>query len=86
MWLLEGRKRWRLFEAPGAARGVAGTQQPGDVLFVPAGWQHDVENAEFTVAVSHNFVAADNAPRSQRIAAANLRSGPRRICGTFDWV
>ena len=34
--------------------------QPGDLIFVPAGWPHQVDNVETSVAVSANFVDATN--------------------------
>jgi histone arginine demethylase JMJD6 len=32
------------------------TQDAGEVLFVPSGWQHAVINTEYSVAVTHNFL------------------------------
>ena len=37
--------------------------QPGDLIFVPAGWPHQVDNVDTSVAVSSNFVDASNLQR-----------------------
>lgn len=34
--------------------------EPGDILFVPAGWPHRVENITHSVAISSNFVDLSN--------------------------
>ncbi|CAE7558542.1 DISP3, partial [Symbiodinium sp. CCMP2456] len=38
--------------------------EPGDFLFVPAGWPHQVENLKTSVAVSANFVDESNLERA----------------------
>lgn len=30
-------------------------QKPGDVLFVPSGWHHQVDNLELTLSINHNW-------------------------------
>jgi hypothetical protein len=60
---------WYLDHFPGhAARARAGgpdaplcgIQRPGDVVFIPAGWWHQVLNVEDSLAVTSNFVCEDN--------------------------
>ena len=46
--------------SPIPALPVAGVQLPGDVVFIPAGWWHQVLNLEDSVAVTHNFVSRAN--------------------------
>ena len=41
---------------------MEGVAEPGDVVFVPAGWWHLVINLEPSVALTQNFVAATNLP------------------------
>jgi histone arginine demethylase JMJD6 len=33
------------------------TQRPGDIVYVPSGWQHAVLNTSLSVAVTHNFIS-----------------------------
>ncbi|CAE7802664.1 Jmjd6, partial [Symbiodinium necroappetens] len=52
-------------EAPEAVLAVSEVLlEPGDLLFVPAGWPHQVENLKTSVAVSANFVDESNLSRS----------------------
>ncbi|KAF0684501.1 Aste57867_23500 [Aphanomyces stellatus] len=43
-----------------ADKPIEVVQEPGDVIFVPSGWWHLVLNLEFSVAVTQNFVDANN--------------------------
>lgn len=38
--------------------------EPGDLIFVPRGWPHQVENLETTVAISANFIDRSNVSAS----------------------
>jgi len=42
--------------------------EPGDILFIPEGWAHQVENLEASVALSANFVDSTNYPAAVREA------------------
>eukprot|EP00976_Prorocentrum_cordatum_P084687 1185768-Prorocentrum_minimum.AAC.1 len=50
--------------APEQYPGVGGSarlevlQGPGDAIFVPAGWHHEVHNVEDTLSVNHNWLNA----------------------------
>ncbi len=46
-----------LLSASGCQRVL---QQPGDVVFVPSGWHHQVENEEDAVSVNHNWLNGAN--------------------------
>ena len=35
-------------------------QQPGELLFVPSGWYHEVENLDDALSVNHNWLNAYN--------------------------
>ncbi len=35
------------------------TQRPGDIVYLPCGWQHAVLNRCWRVAITHNFVAPE---------------------------
>jgi hypothetical protein len=54
---------------PGDATGpVRFTQEPGDVVVVPSGWAHEVENEVVSVALTGNFVDASNVDFVRRYA------------------
>lgn len=36
------------------------TQEPGDIIFVPSGWHHQVYNLEDTISINHNWLNAYN--------------------------
>eukprot|EP00967_Tisochrysis_lutea_P156902 scaffold317240_cov31-Tisochrysis_lutea.AAC.1 len=44
------------------AKRVEATQGVGDVVFVPAGWHHQVHNVAGTVSVNHNWICASGLP------------------------
>jgi hypothetical protein len=57
-----GTKHWRLYP-PGAAEPMELlVQGPGDTVFVPAGWEHDVYNvgAVPVLSVNHNWLCASS--------------------------
>ena len=35
-------------------------QEPGDVIFVPSGWHHQVHNLEDTISINHNWFNGAN--------------------------
>jgi len=51
--------------------------QPGELLFVPAGSPHKVENLDDTVAVSGNFVNSSNLSEFQHHLRVNALQDPR---------
>lgn len=61
--LFEGEKEWR-FYAPGpeAAEGEAlcCVQRPGDIIFTPSHWWHEVRNTTCTLALTENFINDTN--------------------------
>ena len=63
--------------AGGPDAPLCGLQRPGDVVFIPAGWWHQVLNLEDSLAVTHNFVAPDNLPG----ALALMREDPGALSG-----
>jgi hypothetical protein len=67
----------RRLRAGGADAPLCGVQEPGDVVFVPAGWWHQVLNLEDSVAVTHNFVS----PRNLAGALGIFRDDPAAVAG-----
>lgn len=67
-------KRWPRFGEAWAAR-VECTQEPGDAVFVPSGWYHQVHNLEDALSVNHNW----NNVFSVRAMWEALRSELRRV-------
>jgi hypothetical protein len=51
-----GQKRWR-FSKPYSIEFI---QEPGDILFVPSEWYHDVTNIGYTISINHNWLNAFN--------------------------
>lgn len=47
----------------GKIRYVHGIAEPGDVVFIPAMWLHQVESLDHTIGVTHNYLARNNALR-----------------------
>ena len=62
----------------GDSRGpLCGIQEPGDVVFVPCGWWHQVLNLEDSVCVTHNFIS----PRNVQGALDIMRDDPDALSG-----
>ena len=53
---------WPRTQQPGwiAPQPLNAVQNPGEVIFVPAGWWHAVLNLDLCVAVTHNFCSSSN--------------------------
>ncbi|KAJ8953862.1 hypothetical protein NQ314_007202, partial [Rhamnusium bicolor] len=47
-----GRKKWLFFPPV--------VQNPGEVIFVPSGWHHQVWNLDDTISINHNWVNGCN--------------------------
>ena len=56
---------------------LCGIQEPGDVVFVPCGWWHQVLNLEDSVCVTHNFIS----PRNLQGALDIMRDDPSALSG-----
>jgi hypothetical protein len=63
-WLaqLTGRKRCLMFPPTDAARATPFETivEPGEVLFIPAGWVHEVEALDASITLTFNYVNASN--------------------------
>uniref|UniRef100_A0A2P2ICK6 2-oxoglutarate and iron-dependent oxygenase JMJD4 n=2 Tax=Hirondellea gigas TaxID=1518452 RepID=A0A2P2ICK6_9CRUS len=46
-----------------SAAGIEVMQEPGETLFVPSGWHHQVTNLEDTLSINHNWINATNIDR-----------------------
>ncbi|WP_327586778.1 cupin-like domain-containing protein [Nonomuraea sp. NBC_00507] len=55
------------------------TQQPGDLLFVPGGWAHEVANIGDTISITGNFVNAANIHTVQATLARTKNETWREI-------
>ncbi len=57
-----GKKRWTFYHPDDLSgtmeRATVVVQQKGEMLFVPSGWRHSVENLEETISVNHNWIMA----------------------------
>lgn len=92
-WLAElrGVKRWRL-APPDVALSAnllpqAFTQEaviePGDLIYLPPDWWHEVENLGTTLAISGNFCTFDHAERA--LAEAKQSSSEQRDVWIKTW-
>ncbi|CAK0867845.1 unnamed protein product [Prorocentrum cordatum] len=61
--------------ASGAEGGLDFVQRPGETVYVPPGWWHNVVNLDFSVAVTANFVGEGNLAA----AHADLRASRPRL-------
>lgn len=69
--------RWRYFPNLRSARPVEFTQLAGEVVFVPSGAYHTVENLDDALSVNANLVNACNALWAlPRLEASSARSSP----------
>ena len=57
-----GRKKWTFYhpnDEVGSSEGaIVVIQYTGEMMFVPSGWRHSVENLEETISVNHNWIMA----------------------------
>jgi len=57
-----GRKKWTFYQGGDANRDGTSTQMleviqnQGEMMYVPSGWRHCVENLDETISVNHNWV------------------------------
>lgn len=80
--LFEGRKRWT-FAVPeslrrsGKAKSLTCIQRPGDVMYTPPTWFHEVVNEEPSIALTGNYLNASNVSAAIEWLASQHRE---------DWV
>lgn len=57
-----GKKRWTFYhpdDLSGSTKGaMVVIQDKGEMMYVPSGWRHSVENLEETISVNHNWMMA----------------------------
>lgn len=64
--LFEGEKSWcfyppdQTFPLPSAAEALSCVQKPGDIVFTPSNWWHQVRNETSTLALTENFINDTN--------------------------
>jgi hypothetical protein len=58
--------------------------EPGEVLYVPAGWLHDVSTLTSSISLTWNFVHGVHAARFRQYRAAVLSSFDRGVLEYFD--
>eukprot|EP00802_Teleaulax_amphioxeia_P010629 Tamp_10657.p1 GENE.Tamp_10657~~Tamp_10657.p1 ORF type:complete len:562 (+),score=108.24 Tamp_10657:2-1687(+) len=59
--------RFPLFKAAAAKHLIHFQQAPGEIVFVPSGWWHQVENLTDALSINHNWVNAANVGHSWRL-------------------
>ncbi|KAH9816769.1 hypothetical protein DFH28DRAFT_890519 [Melampsora americana] len=57
-----GQKRWNLYP-PGKSNPITIIQSEREVIFVPSGWKHEVENlSPLVISINHNWCNSVNLP------------------------
>ncbi|KAA1071174.1 hypothetical protein PGT21_020029 [Puccinia graminis f. sp. tritici] len=57
-----GKKKWRLFR-PESDESITIEQSPGEIIFVPSGWKHEVLNlSPLVISINHNWCNSVNLP------------------------
>lgn len=61
-------------------------QQPGEVIFVPSGWHHQVWNLDDTISINHNWINGCNINVMYETLNSNLQSIEKEIqdCKSMD--
>ena len=61
--LFAGEKEWRFYPPDrkrSKAKELSGVQRPGDIIFTPSNWWHQVRNVNCTIALTENFINETN--------------------------
>lgn len=59
-------------------------QEPGEAIFVPSGWHHQVWNLEDTISVNHNWINGCNVNNMWKSLTNNLDSVKKEISDCQD--
>ncbi|XP_021341709.1 uncharacterized protein LOC110442430 isoform X2 [Mizuhopecten yessoensis] len=59
-------------------------QEPGEVIFVPSGWHHQVHNLEDTISINHNWMNGCNIKRCWNFLEQELSDVQREISDCRD--
>lgn len=54
-------------------------QQPGDAIFVPSGWYHQVWNLKDTISINHNWINATSISRMENSLGIGLQDVQKEI-------
>eukprot|EP00439_Symbiodinium_sp_Y106_P039914 s3123_g4.t2 len=68
-------------------RRLEAFQEEGELMFVPSGWYHEVENLTMTISINHNWLNASNAPQVWHFLRSEWQSVREKIGDlqdTFD--
>ena len=57
--LFAGEKTWQFFP-PMGGEGMSCVQRPGDIVYTPSNWWHQVRNESCTLALTENFFNESN--------------------------
>ncbi|OAV87752.1 hypothetical protein PTTG_00601 [Puccinia triticina 1-1 BBBD Race 1] len=79
-----GKKRWRLF-SPESAESITVEQSPGEIIFVPSGWRHEVLNiSPLVISINHNWCNSVNLPSVYDALAKDIEDVKRSIADVKD--
>ncbi|XP_069107689.1 2-oxoglutarate and iron-dependent oxygenase JMJD4-like isoform X2 [Argopecten irradians] len=67
-----------------SAHRIEVIQEPGEVIFVPSGWHHQVHNLEDTISINHNWMNGCNLNRCWSFLKQELSEVQREISDCRD--
>nr|XP_018904443.1 PREDICTED: jmjC domain-containing protein 4 [Bemisia tabaci] len=65
-------------------RSFTVVQEPGEVIFVPSGWHHQVWNEDDTISINHNWINACNIHQVWTSLKANLEAVKKEVSDCQD--
>jgi len=66
------------------ARHIEVVQEPGELMFVPGGWYHQVTNLTDAVSINHNWISPANALQAWKFLQSELSAARRAIDDVRD--
>ncbi|CAL1147980.1 unnamed protein product, partial [Cladocopium goreaui] len=65
-------------------RRIEVIQEPGELIFVPSGWYHEVENLTLAISINHNWLNASNVEEVWQFLHAEFERVKEKIDDVID--